>query len=151
MIEKVAGIFGFLNRGFAMISPVVDLGIRLWIANIFFKSGLTKIKTWDSTVMLFEYEYEVPILSPTIAAFLGTAAELALPVLIAVGLAGRVSAFSLFVFNIVAAVSYPFLWTPDGAVGLAQHVTWGILLAVMVAHGPGMFSLDHLLAKKYQD
>lgn len=151
MIEKIAGSFGLLNRGFAMLSPIVDLGIRLWIANIFFKSGLTKIKTWDSTVMLFEYEYEVPVLSPTIAAFMGTAAELSLPVLIAVGLAGRLSAFSLFVFNIVAAVSYPFLWTPEGAVGLAQHVSWGILLAVMIAHGPGVLSLDHVLTKKYQD
>ena len=48
MIEKIAGIMGVINKGFALLAPFVDLGIRLWIANIFFKSGLTKIKNWDS-------------------------------------------------------------------------------------------------------
>ena len=34
------------------------LFVRLYVASIFFKSGLTKLRDWESTLMLFEYEYE---------------------------------------------------------------------------------------------
>lgn len=141
-------------RGFAKamdyLSPVFDLGIRLWIANVFFKAGLTKIQSWDSTLMLFEYEYEVPLLAPEIAAYLGTAAELVLPVFLALGLAGRLSAFTLSVFNVVAVVSYSgFLFSDEGTAGLQQHLYWGVVLLVTVFHGPGKLSLDHLLARRY--
>ena len=141
-------------RGFARamnyLSPVFDLGIRLWIASIFFKAGLTKIQSWDSTLALFEYEYEVPILAPKIAAYLGTGAELLLPVFIALGLAGRLSAFTLSVFNVVAVISYSsFLFSDEGTAGLQQHIYWGVILLVTVFHGPGKLSLDHLLAKRY--
>ena len=44
--------------------------------------GSTKIEDWNLTVALFENEYHVPLLSPPVAALLGTAAELALPVLL---------------------------------------------------------------------
>ena len=67
-------LYGFA-RAMDYLSPLFDLGIRLWIANIFFKAGLSKIQSWDSTLMLFEYEYEVPLLSPKLAAYLGTGAD----------------------------------------------------------------------------
>ncbi|HLF22852.1 MAG TPA: hypothetical protein VI565_02945, partial [Burkholderiales bacterium] len=54
-------------RGFDFLSPLLDLGIRLWVANVFWKSGLTKIASWDNTVLLFENEYQVPLLSPEVA------------------------------------------------------------------------------------
>ncbi|MGH8602998.1 MAG: DoxX family protein, partial [Gammaproteobacteria bacterium] len=74
----------------------------MWVANVFFKSGLVKIQSWESTVALFTYEYSVPYLSPELAAYFGAFTELFFPVLLAIGLAGRLSAGVLFVFNIVA-------------------------------------------------
>ncbi|MBL8473113.1 MAG: DoxX family protein [Rhodocyclaceae bacterium] len=127
------------------LSPLVDVAIRLLVAYVFFRSGLTKIASWDSTIALFENEYSVPLLPPAIAALLGTAAELSLPVFLTLGLATRFAAAALFVFNIVAVISYPDL----GEVGLMQHQYWGLFMLVMVVHGPGKLSLDHLIARAF--
>ena len=87
-------------------APVLDLGLRLFLANVFFKSGLTKIQTWDSTLYLFREEYKVPLLPPDFAAWLGTGAELTFPVLLVFGLFGRFGALGLTILNAVAAYSY---------------------------------------------
>ena len=65
--------------------------------------------------------------------------------LLVLGLGTRFAAFVLFVFNIVAVVSYPDL----GAVGLKDHQTWGLLLLVTLLHGPGALSLDRLLGRRF--
>lgn len=148
LIKSLSHAHDSLVRLLGLLSPILDLGIRLWVAYAFFISGLTKTKSWDSTLALFEYEYEVPLLPPDVAAFMGTAAELSLPVLLVLGLAGRLSALGLFAFNIVAVVSYPFLWTEEGSVGFMQHVYWGVLLLVTALHGPGKLSLDYLLGRR---
>ncbi|OGI44865.1 MAG: hypothetical protein A2150_01290 [Candidatus Muproteobacteria bacterium RBG_16_64_11] len=134
-------VVGTLN----CLAPVLDLGIRLWVANVFWKSGLTKIASWDSTVTLFTHEYQVPLLSPEAAASLATGSELVFPVLLVLGLGARLSAAALFVFNIVAVISYPEL----NEVGVKDHVYWGILLLVTLLHGPGKFSLDHLIGRRW--
>ena len=126
-------------------SPVADLAIRLWVAHVFFQAGLTKVQSMYSTVGLFTYVYHVPLLPPEVAAYLGTAIELSLPVLLALGLAGRVSAGILFVYNIIAVVSYPGL----SADGIELHVMWGIMLLATFLHGPGALSLDSLLGRLY--
>ena len=135
--ERFAPAYRALDRA----APIVDLIVRLWVAMVFFKSGLTKIQSWDTTVLLFTNEYHVPLLPPEIAAVLGTAAELVLPVFLALGLGGRLAAAALFVFNIVAVISYPDL---EG-LGLEQHYVWGIMLLVTLLHGPGALSLDRLI------
>ena len=111
-------------RGLDFLSPLLDLAIRVWVANVFWKSGMTKIASWDSTVALFTYEYHVPLLSPEIAAFLGTGVELTMPVLLVLGLGARFSAAVLFVLNVVAVISYPDL----NEIGLKDHYYWGLLL-----------------------
>ena len=126
------------------LAPLADLAVRLLVANVFFQSGLSKLASWSTTVSLFENEYAVPLLPPEAAAFLGTGVELVFPVLLALGLGSRFAAFVLFVFNIVAVVSYPDL----GAVGLKDHQTWGLLLLVTLLHGPGALSLDRLLGRR---
>lgn len=125
------------------LAPLSNLAIRLWVANVFFKSGLTKIGTWDSTLYLFENEYSVPLLSPEIAATLAAGIELGFPILLALGLMGRFSAFVLFVFNIIAVISYPDL-NPTGVV---QHQMWGIMLLVPFLQGPGKLSVDCFLKR----
>jgi putative oxidoreductase len=128
------------------LSPAVDLVIRAFVASVFFKAGLTKIASWSGTVALFENEYAVPLLPPELAAFLGTGVELVFPVLLVLGLGSRFSAFVLFVFNVIAVVSYPDI----GEVGLRDHQMWGLLLVVTLLHGPGALSLDHLIARRFK-
>ena len=126
------------------LSPAVDLLIRLWVANIFWTAGMVKLASWDSTLYLFEYEYAVAFLSPEVAAYIATAVEITMPVLLAVGLGTRFSAVVLFVFNIVAVVSYPTL----NEIGIKDHLYWGLLLLVPLFHGPGVLSLDHFVRKR---
>ena len=126
-------------------APVLDLVIRLWVAKVFFMSGLVKIQSWSTTLALFESEYNVPVLPQHLAAYLGTGAELILPVFIALGLGGRLAAAALFVFNIIAVMSYPDL----SEVGLKDHQYWGLMMLVTLFHGPGKLSLDHWLRRKF--
>lgn len=150
VLQPLIKPYNLLARGLDLLAPLFDLAVRLWVAWAFFKSGLTKIQSWDTTLMLFEYEYSVPLLSPQLAAWTGTAAELTLPVLVALGIASRASALALFAFNAVAVYSYSsFLLGPEGAAGLQQHILWGTMLLITVFHGPGKLSVDHLLCRKF--
>lgn len=127
------------------LTPVFDLAIRLYVASVFFRSGWLKLSDWDSTLVLFENEYQVPLLSPNMAAVMGTGGELALPVLLVLGLAGRFGAAGLFVVNLVAVLSYPDL----SDLGRADHLLWGVLLLVTLLHGPGRISLDFWLKRRF--
>ncbi|RTZ14227.1 DoxX family protein [Vibrio aquaticus] len=135
VIEKAQSVF----------VPLLLLFCRLWVAWVFFNSGLTKISTWDSTLFLFEYEYQVPVLPWQLAAYMGTAAELILPVFLALGLLTRPMAAILFVFNIIAVVSYPVLWEQ----GFFDHQLWGLMILIVVVWGAGPFSIDKLLRAKF--
>ncbi|MDX8400689.1 MAG: DoxX family protein [Gallionellaceae bacterium] len=126
------------------LAPVLDLGLRLYLANVFFKSGLTKIQSWDSTMYLFSEEYQVPLLSPEVAASLATSAELGLSALLVLGLFGRFSAAGLFILNLVAVISYADL--SQG--GINQHLSWCILLGVLLIASRGQWSLDSWLEKR---
>ena len=128
------------------LTPLFDLAIRLTVAEAFFKSGLTKIQDWSVTLALFENEYHVPLLSPPLAAVMGTAGELVLPVLLALGLAGRFGAAGLFVMNLVAVTSYPDI----SDLGRQDHVLWGALLLVTALHGPGRCSIDAWLMRQWR-
>ena len=45
-----------ISKAQTLFVPLLLLFCRLWVAYVFFNSGLTKIATWDSTLFLFEYE-----------------------------------------------------------------------------------------------
>jgi putative oxidoreductase len=123
------------------LQPAAQLAARLYVAKVFFWSGLTKLRDWEITVALFTDEYHVPLLPPELAALLGTAGELVLPVLLALGLAGRFSALGLFVVNAVAVISLAEIAEP----ALMLHVFWGSLLLGLLLWGPGKWSLDRLI------
>ena len=130
--------------GISFLTPLVDLGLRLWVARVFWNSGLQKTASWDSTLMLFEYEYAVPVLPFDVAAYLATGVELAAPVLLVLGLGTRASALALFILNYVASISYPDL----NIAGIKDHMLWGTMLAITFFHGPGKISLDYFLRRK---
>lgn len=147
MIPRIAAIIRPLFHAFDHLSPVGDLIVRIWVAQVFFMSGLVKIQSWQSTLMLFSHVYTVPFLPSYVAAVLATAAELILPVLLVLGLGGRFVILIFFIYNAICAISYPFLWTAEGAAGLSQHINWGLLLMFLMLHGPGKISLDYLIRK----
>jgi len=146
LVAKLYSVCSPVVRVLDWLRPLFALGVRLYVANVFFKSGLTKIASMETTIQLFTYEYQVPLLSPTVAAYLGTFTELVFPVLLALGLGGRLAAAVLFVFNIVAVISYPEL----NEVGLMQHQYWGILLLVPLLYGPGRLSVDCFMKRWLQ-
>jgi putative oxidoreductase len=128
------------------LQPAAQLAARLYVAKVFFWSGLTKLRDWDITVALFTDEYHVPLLPPEAAALLGTAGELVLPVLLALGLAGRFAALGLSVVNIVAVISLAEIAEP----ALMQHVFWGSLLLGLLLWGPGRWSLDRAIVPRLE-
>lgn len=133
-----------LDRLMNTLQSPAALLARLFVAQVFFASGLTKLRDWDITLSLFADEYQVPWLSPEVAAWLGTAGELGLPVLLAVGVGGRFAALGLGVVNAVAVVSLAEI----APAALQQHITWGVLLAGLAIFGNGRWTLDALLTVK---
>ena len=139
-----------------IVKPLLLLGFRLYVAKVFFMSGLTKVddsfKVTSGTIDLFKYEY-MPYLAEnlaTIGAYLATYAELVLPVLLVLGLLSRPAALALFILNAVAAYS---LAQTDfaSAAGHWQHIVWGTMLAVIFAFGPGVLSIDKWLSYKWRN
>jgi putative oxidoreductase len=144
MLSTVKPAISRLIAAVESLQPLAQLAARLYVAKVFFWSGLTKLRDWETTVALFTDEYHVPLLPPEAAALLGTFGELAFPVLLLLGLAGRFAALGLFVVNAVAVMSLQEIAEP----ALMQHVFWGSLLIGLVLWGPGRWSLDHLLFRR---
>jgi putative oxidoreductase len=131
---------GWLN---ALRNPLL-LVTRLYVAQVFFLSGLTKIQDWSTTLLLFREEYHVPLLPPALAAVMGTAGELILPVLLVFGLAGRFSALGLFVVNAAAVASLADI----APAAMQQHLFWGWLLAFIAVVGTGQWAVDCVIKKR---
>jgi len=129
------------------LQPLLSLVGRLYVAQAFFLSGLTKLRDWDTTLALFSDEYHVPLLPPELAAVMGTCGEIALPVLLVVGLGGRFAAMGLSVVNLVAVLSLAEI----APAALQQHVSWGIVLVALAVFGSGRWTLDQLLERAQSD
>ena len=124
---------------------------RLAIASVFWRSVQTKITGWEvfgqsleffnlsqSTFMLFQYEYRLPLLSWKVAAYAGTFAEFFFSILIAIGLATRISALGLLaVTAVIQFLVFPDAWP--------THILWFALLLLLLKNGGGRWSVDHLL------
>ena len=138
----IAKAIGYVQR---IPDDLIALFARFGIAGVFWRSGQTKVSGWqisDSTIFLFEEEYKVPLLPPEIAAHMAAIAEHVFPVLLVAGLASRFSAASLLVMTLVIQTFvYPNQWP--------EHAVWACSLAFILARGPGVLSLDHVVARKF--
>lgn len=130
-------IWNYLTAPSNWAQSLILLVARLYLARVFFLSGLTKITDWEKTIALFADEYKVPILSPELAALLATTAELAMPILLVLGL---LTPFASFVLFFMAFVINSFVYP-----GLAENAYWMIIFALLFTHGAGKLSLDHWL------
>lgn len=152
LISRLNGLFS------AIPHSLIAFLARFSIAAVFWKSGQTKVQGFavdfiegtftlgipkfsDSVIDLFKEEYKLPVLSPELAALLATIAEHVFPVLILLGLATRLSALSLLIMTIVIQVFvYPSAY--------ALHGVWAVTLLYLIKYGPGVLSLDHVIASR---
>jgi putative oxidoreductase len=150
IMEMPMGPTGWTEAGRSLAeripSSVLALAFRLAIASVFWRSGRTKVhglSIREETFVLFREEYRVPLLPPDLAAYMTTAAEHVLPILLVIGFASRLSAFGLLGMTLVIQFFvYPSGWP--------QHILWIALLLQIVARGPGALSLDHLIWSRRQ-
>jgi len=142
MIELIKRVIRLFEK---IPLDVVAIAARFAVGLVFFKSGLTKIDGFSikpSTFFLFENEYSVPFMPPVMAAYVGTLSELVLPVLLWIGLGTRISASMLLGMTAVIQIfNYPNAYS--------IHALWAVSLLYLMAKGPGTFSIDHFLRKKY--
>jgi putative oxidoreductase len=131
------------------LQPPFALATRLYVSWVFLKSGWLKISAWDQTVSLFQSEYQVPVLPPVAAAVVGTFGELFFPVLLILGLAGRIGAVGLSAVNAMAVISYAHVLYQEGfEAAIGQHYLWGFMLIVLAVYGPGAWSADRLIERR---
>ena len=141
-LELLAAAFDALAAPFA-------LATRCYVGWQFLKSGWLKISSWDVTLDLFRDEYRTPLLPPELAAVAGTAGELVFPVLLILGLGGRLGAAGLFAVNAMAVISYAHVLLAEGfEAAVGQHYLWGFMLAMLAVYGPGSWSIDRWLAPR---
>ncbi|MEO6407802.1 MAG: DoxX family protein [Burkholderiaceae bacterium] len=151
-----------LVRSFERIpNSLIALLARFSIAAVFWNSGQTKVQGlvlnfvsgdfvlgWprlsDSALSLFRDEYKLPFVPPELAAPMAAFAEHLFPLLLLFGLATRFSALALLGMTLVIQV---FVY-PDA---YATHGTWAALLLYLMARGPGVLSIDHVLARRQMD
>jgi putative oxidoreductase len=145
LIQRGLLVTGSLDR----LQPLLLLAARLYVSLIFFRAGMLKLADWSSTLVLFRETYKVPLLPPDLAATIGTFGELVFPVLIVVGLAGRLGAAGLFVVNVMAVASYLDLFGFECPAGINSHYYWGSILLALVVFGPGKISLDELILRRF--
>jgi putative oxidoreductase len=117
---------------------VIQLAMRIAVGAVFFNSGLLKIQSWEFAIKLFEDEYKVPLLDPTLAARLATFNELVFPLFLFVGLATRLATLPLLgMIAVIQTFVYPQAWT--------EHLLWASVLLLLLTRGPGALSADHLI------
>jgi putative oxidoreductase len=118
---------------------LLELGMRVAVGATFFRSGMNKLESFDTAVELFREEYRLPLLPPEIAAWLGTAVEIAAPVLLVLGLFARLGAAALLAMTLVIQfLVYPGNWP--------EHLMWVSILAYVLTRGAGTLSLDRIVA-----
>jgi putative oxidoreductase len=147
LLTSIGDLYANVADKVNILQPLALLAARIYVGWAFFASGLTKLNDWDSTLFLFEEEYNVPILPFELAAYLGTAGELILPVLLVLGLMTRFAAFGLFFVNIVAVISLADI----PALAYAEHVLWGVLLAQVVIFSGGFLTVDRFIKKVFNN
>jgi putative oxidoreductase len=146
---QLTSLHAALGRLLDKLQPLALLAARLYVTEVFWRSGWLKLTSWSSTLELFRDEYHVPVLPPAAAAVAGTFGELVFPALLAIGLFGRLGALGTFAVNAMAVISYSHVLLSEGfEAALGQHILWGVLLLGLTVFGPGKISVDHWLERR---
>ena len=147
--HRAGGLAGLIESLIDLFERIpysaLALMARIPIAAAFWQSGQTKVSGFglsDSAVFLFQDEYKLPLIDPTVAAYGAAFAEHFFPVLLVLGLGSRFAALALLGMTLVIEIFvYPDAWP--------THGTWAACFLLIIARGPGVVSLDHLIAKRF--
>lgn len=130
-------------------SSLTQLALRVALAVPFYRSGLTKwegLQLSGSAVYLFTDEFrlhlfgaEVAYPLPHLMAFLAGVGEIALPILLVIGLGTRFAALGLLGMTAIIQLTIPDGWANF-------HLPWAAMALAVMTYGAGRLSLDHLLA-----
>ena len=137
LARPVGWLSAAIRIGQTAVWTGLDLVIRLWLAQVFFVSGLLKAADWDNALYLAANEYPVSWLDPVLAAWLGVAIELGGAVLLALGLGTRAAAAAMLFLSLVIQFNY---------LAFDTQLFWAALFAFYVVHGAGPISLDRPLS-----
>jgi putative oxidoreductase len=139
----VSGIRGIISMLEQVPQSSISLLARVIIGLVFFKSGLTKIEGFhitDAAIFLFQEEYKLPLLSPSLAAHIAAIMELSMPLFLFAGLATRFAALALLGMTLVIEL---FVY-PEAYV---MHGLWAVALLTLIKYGAGAISLDHMIGR----
>jgi len=148
--RESGGVFTLLGRLFdaheavgralaTFLEPVFNLAARIWMGKIYLDSGLARVGNWDKQEFLFESEYKLGLLPPKVWALVTTGAELALPVLLFVGLFTRVPALGLLIMT--AFIHFVVGFANDDYLA-PYHYVWMLVFGYLFIRGGGPLSLD---------
>jgi putative oxidoreductase len=149
VVSQVGWANGLLSR---IPLSMPQLALRFALAVPFYRSGLTKWDGWfhlsDSAIYLFSQEFQlhlfgnsIPYPAPNLVALLSGISEIALPILLVLGLATRFAALGLLFMTLVIQLTIPDGWANF-------HLPWAAMALALVVHGPGKLSVDHLISKR---
>ena len=138
---------GFVRQLQALMAGIpyalISLVTRISIGGVFWQSGQTKLDGWHisaSAIELFRNEYRLPLIDPTVAAYLAATAENLFPILLVIGLATRFAALALLVMTLIIEIFvYPDAWP--------THGTWAACFLMLMTSGPGVISVDGMIAR----
>ncbi|MCB9958178.1 MAG: DoxX family membrane protein [Rhodospirillaceae bacterium] len=135
-----AGPLDRVGSGPAWALSAVLLGARLYLALPFWRAGLVRVDQWAAQSYLFELVHPLPGLSPMAAAYITTTAEIALPILLVLGLLGRLAAFGL------AAMAATIYFVIGGNFAVAdEQFPWMAVGLLLTLTGPGCLSIDQAI------
>jgi putative oxidoreductase len=142
LIRAALGVSALLDK---IPQSLISLAARIFPAAVFWMSGQTKVEGFhvtENAIALFRQEYALPLIDPEVAAKIAAFSEHFFPFLLVIGLASRIAAFALlFMTAVIEIFVYPDAWP--------THGVWATCFLVVIARGPGIFSLDHLLMRRW--
>ncbi len=138
-----AGLFGLWPRSLTLLVLRVTLAMPFWA------SGLTKWDGWFTLSFgakaLFEDEYRIhwfgaqyPFPFPDQMALASAIGELALPILLVLGLFTRYAAAGILAMTAIIQLTYPDAWRNF-------HLPWAAMALAILTFGGGRIALDGLL------
>lgn len=137
-LRLIEGVAGASRAGQRLLSPLLDLGLRLIVAQMLFMSAAIKLADWEKALFLSRHEYPVAWMDPVLAAWLGLGTELLVPPLLVLGLFTRLAAVPVLILALVIQIEYR---------QFDVHLAWALLALWWLVHGAGALSLDRLLAR----
>jgi putative oxidoreductase len=117
---------------------LLAIPLRLAVATVFWDSAMAHLASWETTLTQFAEDYQVPLLPPTVAAYMAVSIEVSTPILLVLGLFTRFAALVLLgMVTVIEVFVYPEAWP--------THIQWAAMLLVLFCRGAGTLSVDHVI------